>query len=452
MSFGPIPATAFLALLASSTGISSMSLPQALEYALAHQPSLRAAKARAQAALAEAAVPRAKWFPQLGASAQLIVGSVNNTSAMYDAPAVMDVPRIGGAPAVLSSTASWRPYASTFVGVGLRQELFDFGKIAAASAVFDAAAQAQGYRAQASRLDLELGVKESYFAVLAAKAILEASRSAATRAKEERDYAAAGVRSGLRSPIDLTRAQAELLRLDAARIRSEGGLTAAQGVFAAVVGFPEALLDAVGEGTSAASLPPMASGLRQAQEHDPAILAYDAELQAQEAQTHAALMGLFPDLTLTSTLSARAGGAPLSNGQSSSGYNPDVPNWDVGVLLSWQLFDEGVLARRRVFEHLEEARRQELDAAKLNAGAAVEQAYAAVDVALRALPALQDSVQAARANLAQADARFRAGLGTSLELADAEAVQVDADIQLALGRFEYDRARARAARALGESQ
>jgi outer membrane protein TolC len=237
----------------------------------------------------------------------------------------------------------------------------------------------------------------------------------------------------------------------AATIRAEGGLTAAQGVFAAVVGFPEALLDAVGEPTGDFSLPPMAGALKRAQEEDPAILAQDAELSAQEAQTHSTLLGLLPDLSFTSTLSVRAGGAPLSSGLSQSGYLPDVPNWDVGVLLSWQLFDEGVLKREEVSKRLEEAHREDLAAAKLNASAALEQAYASVDVALRALPALTSAVAAAKANYAQADARFRAGLGTSVELADAEAVQVDAEIQLALGRFEYDRARARAARALGES-
>jgi len=51
-------------------------------------------------------------------------------------------------------------------------------------------------------------------------------------------------------------------------------------------------------------------------------------------------------------------------------------------------------------------------------------------------------VDAAHANYAQAEARFKAGLGTSLELADAEAVRTDAEIQLAIGRFEALRARA----------
>jgi outer membrane protein TolC len=75
----------------------------------------------------------------------------------------------------------------------------------------------------------------------------------------------------------------------------------------------------------------------------------------------------------------------------------------------------------------------------------------ALDVAEHAMPALQRSVDAAQANYAQADARFHAGLGTSVELADAEAVRTEAEIQLALGQFDYSRARALVTRAIAEA-
>jgi outer membrane protein TolC len=75
----------------------------------------------------------------------------------------------------------------------------------------------------------------------------------------------------------------------------------------------------------------------------------------------------------------------------------------------------------------------------------------AVVVAREALPALQQSVTAARANWAQADARFRAGLATAVELADAEAVLAGAEINLALGIFEVARTRAIFGRRIAEA-
>ena len=55
-----------------------------------------------------------------------------------------------------------------------------------------------------------------------------------------------------------------------------------------------------------------------------------------------------------------------------------------------------------------------------------------------------------RANYAQADARFKAGLGTSVELADAEGLRTEAEIQLVLGEFELARARAAFGRTIAE--
>jgi outer membrane protein TolC len=95
-------------------------------------------------------------------------------------------------------------------------------------------------------------------------------------------------------------------------------------------------------------------------------------------------------------------------------------------------------------------RRQEIAVVRTQQIGAIRQAYVAVDVARTALPGLQRAVEAARANYAQADARFKSGLGTSVELADAEAIRTDAEIQVALGQFQLARARSELGRAISE--
>ncbi len=129
---------------------------------------------------------------------------------------------------------------------------------------------------------------------------------------------------------------------------------------------------------------------------------------------------------------------------------PNIPNWDVGLVLSWPLFDGTIAARRDAAQSEEQVRRVEIDVARLQEVATVRQAYAQVDVARSALAALQNEVVAAKANYEQADARFRAGIGNAVELADAEAVRADAEIQFALGQFEVARARAAFGRAIAE--
>jgi outer membrane protein TolC len=129
---------------------------------------------------------------------------------------------------------------------------------------------------------------------------------------------------------------------------------------------------------------------------------------------------------------------------------PVIPNWDAGLVISWPIFDGTVNARERAARAREDVARDEIDAARLRAVMDVRRTYVQVDVARAALPSLQRAVDAARANYAQAEARFRAGLGTSVELADAEALRTDSEIQLAVGVFDLARARAAFGRAIAE--
>ncbi len=179
-----------------------------------------------------------------------------------------------------------------------------------------------------------------------------------------------------------------------------------------------------------------------------------AQLKAAEQQTRAVGAELRPNLSLTATVSGRAGGAPPSSSASTppgSGWVPDVPNWDAGLVLSWPLFDGVIAARRDAAKASERIWHDEIDAVRETQLAAVRQAFVRVQSERSALVALQNAVVAARANYDQADAHFRAGIGTAVELADAEAVRTDADIQLAIGEFNVARARAAFGRLIAET-
>jgi outer membrane protein TolC len=446
---GPTPA------LVSGSKPRQVTLPEALAFARQNQPAVRAALARIDERRERAGIPRAQWLPQLGATAQLIEGTTNNTTASYLGTSVVDIPRIGGTHSRSPSTALWGPTASTFAAVGANQEVFDFGRITAEAAAADAQVVVAERAAEVTLLDIQLGVEEAYFAVNAAKAVVQASEDAYERAKVHRDFAAAGVRSGLRPPIELTRADADLTRFETGRIRASGGLVSAQAVLAAAVGSPELLLDTAQAPVTPGDVPALAEALRRASAKDPSLAAAIAALRAQEQQTRAIGALLRPDLQLSATFSGRAGGATPSSATDPSpaghGYLPGVPNWDAGLVLSWPLFDGTVDARKSASAAAERALRAEADLAKQAVLSGVQQAYAALDVARQSLPALERELEAARANYAQADARFKAGLGTSVELADAEALRTDAEIRQALGVFELARARAAFGRRIAES-
>jgi outer membrane protein len=437
---------------APDPSLRSFTLEAALTYARAHQPELRAAVARVAAEQQAAEVPRAEWYPTVGATAQLFGGTANNTTGTYVAPGGgMDIPRIGGTRSVSSGT--WRPYPSTIAGVGLNQELFDFGRIAARAAAADARVDIERQRSRSVALEVTFDVQESYFAVLAAKAVLVASDDAYERARVHRDLAKAGVDAGLRSPIEATRAEADLTRFDIGRIRARGGLATARAVFAATVGVGDPELDAGPAPTQPADTPALEHAIQLASARDPRIQEAIARIRAEEQRTRAIGAELRPEISLTGTLTGRAGGAPPSgNGEAAvaNGWLPNVANWDVGIVFSWPLFDGVISARKEASRSLEEVRRQELGVVRAQEIAVIRQTYVAVNVARTALPGFRRAVEAARANYAQADARFRSGLGTSVELADAEALRTDAEIQVALGEFQLARARSQFGRAISE--
>jgi outer membrane protein len=436
--------------LVAAGPVRSMTLDDALGYARAHQPTLQRARARVAAAAAQARVPRAQWLPSFGATAQALAGTANNTTASYVGVRGVDIPRIGGTPA--TADGSWKPELSTLAAVGGTPELYDFGRIAAEAAAADLATDVEAARADADRLRVEQVVKDAYYGVAGARAVLHAAEDAYARAQVHRDMAGAAVKSGLHAPIELTRAEADLAKFEVGRIRAGGSLRAAQALFAAAVGVDARLLDAAGEPGAPAPVPPIEAGIARLMDRDPTLREARAQAAQSDAAARAIGAALRPELALTGTLSARAGTATPSGGPLDDAHGPwpTVPNWDVGLVLRWPLFDAGLRARRDAAVSAGAVARADLAVRAQQAVAAVEQAYVAFELGQAALTGLSHAVDAARANYAQAEARFKAGLGTSLELADAESVRVDAEVQLAVGQYEVQRARAAIANLLAE--
>jgi outer membrane protein len=428
----------------------AISLHEAIAFALKHQPEVLAARARLIASRAAERIPRAAWRPTIGALAEVVGSTANNSTATFVSNSAIELPRIGGTS--VASGSDFRPYATTLVGVGIRQELFDFGRIAAETAAASALSAVDEQRARASRLDTVLAVTEAYYAVHAARSVLEVATRAEERAKLHRDYADAGVRSGLRAPIDLTRAEADLTRFAVSRIRADGNLRVAKSVFAACVGVPAPELDAEEAALVADNAPLRAEVQARTRDEDPTVRSAIFQARAQHLQTEAIERSLRPNLFATAVVSGRAGGAPASNGvvPEGSGILPSVVNYSAAVALEWPIYRGVTSAQAEASRRKEQAMLAEVDVARQSATTRGEQAYRSFEEARAALEALARASDAARANHEQAEARFRSGLGTSTELADAETLRIDAEIQLAIGRFQVAVTRAVLGRVMSE--
>ncbi|HEX8907579.1 MAG TPA: TolC family protein, partial [Anaeromyxobacteraceae bacterium] len=137
-----------------------MALPEALEYARAHQPSILAARARLAATELDTRVPGAMYLPRLAASVQGYAATTNNSTALYVSAPGLDLPRVGGTAA---NTKRWSPDPSTLAALGVRQELYDFGRISALQALTNAGVEVERGRTDLARLDLDLAVENAFF-------------------------------------------------------------------------------------------------------------------------------------------------------------------------------------------------------------------------------------------------------------------------------------------------
>lgn len=435
----------------------TVSLTEAIDQATASQPRVRRALAELAWRQREAAVPRAAWYPQLGAGAQLITGTSNNSTATVMNVPEVDLVRIGGTP--MSRDPRWRPAASSLVAVTVDQQIYDFGRIAAHAAVADALTEAASADADTARLEVQLAAQEAFFAVRAAHEIQQATEEAFGRVTTYRDFVQAGVRSGLRSPNDLARAVADVAQIEVRRVRARTGLDSARAALAAAIGSREPQVDArvdAPDGAIDAALaqaPPVIldEAVRLASARHPLLRAALARTRAQQATSRALLHELLPNLFATATLSARGGGAAPSSGPAAygDGWLPSVPNWHIGLVLQWNAVDAVVLARRAAAEARVQLFRADEEVLRTTLGLGVTQAALEVEAAREALRGLAEVQRAALANYAQARARFGSGLGTTLEMADAEALVSSAQLEVAMGRFAVARAAAQLGRALG---
>lgn len=443
----------------AGTEVPGMTLEQAIDFARLHQPTLAAARARIEVTLRDVDIAHAEWKPSVGALAELVGSSTNNSTAtqLTGGPAgLIDVVRVGGTAIHPARDLDWRPYASTMLGVGVRQEVFDFGRIAAQAAAARALNQIEREKERLSRISVEYAVAEAFYAVLAAKGARDASQEAYKRVEVHRDFARRAVAAGLRSPIELTRAEADLARYQVGVIRAEAGVAVARSILAAAVGSNVPQLDALAEGpvTDGSPLPAADAVADRVLASSPVVRIGAANAEAQHARTEALGAAWRPNLMLSAAATSRAGGAPPTAGEipTGDGFIPSVANYSVGLVLSWPLWDPTARARVASSRAREVEANAELDATRINAVHAAQQDLVRVQTARIALDALSSALEAAKANNAQAEARFHSGLGTSTELADAEAVRVDAEIALVAGRFQLMTARAALARALAEEK
>jgi outer membrane protein len=403
----------------------TVTLADAVQMALDHHPSVARAHASESARRAAARATEAALYPHVDLSLELHRGTGNVVPGTQ--LTLPGVPAVAGPPtATQFDSGAWGS------GIGAAGS-YDFGAIPRRERERDAAsasADAQSAMTDVTSLDIARAVAEAYVAAVHASAQRTAVAAWQERATTLVRVTETLVAQELVAGAENARATAELAAANTLAAR------AAQAELEALA----ALSSAVGDPRASLAVDPSLLGhtdsivLRERAEHA-RERALREELRAAQLVREARGYAYLPQIQAVAALWARGSGLPAPSRASdlgdAAGLLPNVPNWVLGGVISFPVFDLPLL----------DARRDE-------ASAAVEQAQAALDEETLALDALDaqasarvagarevarvapEAVDAYRALLTQTQARYESGLATILDVVDAQRALAQAELEL----------------------
>lgn len=411
-----------------------LTLSDAVELALRNHPAVREARAGAAAAVADIGVARTAYLPRLDFLWQVNRATRNNVFGLLLPQPV--VPAISGP---VLGTETLGSIWSSAGGLLLSWEAADFGRRRAAVDL----ARAESGSADAQRLVTELDVAsaaaDAYLGVLAAEAARDAARANVERLETFATSVRALVDSQLRPGAERSRADAELAAARNRLIEAGRNAELARIALAEALGTPNArpsLVPGVLLGPPApAIMPPFAAALH------PRAAALGAQVEAVRARDEVLDRSVFPRVELQTAVAGRGVSRNIDGTPTGNGFGLDVPNWAVGVTVTFPSFEwfRAQASRRVEAERLHEATaRYDRTLQALEAQEARARAISTAAYGIAANTPLQ--VQAARTGDDQARARYDAGLATVLEVAEAQRLLAEAEAEHAVAGLAVWRA------------
>lgn len=444
---------------APANNVKEFTVQEAVDYALANYPAVRASLEQYNAAKAGVGLARTNYLPRLDGVWQGDRGSRESVLGVL----------LPQSPNILTGTQgsvtphSNRPFWTSGAGFLLSWEPFDFGYRAAQvrSARFtESRAQAQ---VAVTRLGVASAVAEASLAVLADEQRMSASLADVNRRQVFAKSVHALVDAHLRPGADASRAEAELA---AARTRlilaqqasAVGGATLAQilGVAGAIVRIkPGPFLEIPPD----QQIPPnQQAPANQGSEpmsvtQHPAAIAQQRRIEEEKARISVLNRSYAPHVTTEGLISARGSGETSTGAikPGAAGLGFDVYNWEAGLTVSMDLSSVFAIHERKKVELANQHREEATYAQTLQTLTGGQQAaLAELDGARRVAENTPTELAASQQSERQAIARFHAGLGTIVDVAEAQGLLAQAEMDDSLARLSIWRALAELSAANGD--
>jgi outer membrane protein TolC len=329
----------------------------------------------------------------------------------------------------------------------LQWPIYSGGRLQALERAARAEAGAVGQELMAARADLKLEVTRAFWALLTSRESVRVLEEALKRLDAQLHDVRSRFEEGFLPPNDVSSVEAQRARQEVLLIEARNQAVVAEADLARLIDAPDgaaieidATLEPPGE------LPPAVAGLMH---------------EAQQARSERAAIQLRIQAAAEREAAARAGRLPTVGVVSGYDYarpNPKIfprqdvwqDSWDVGVNVSWSLWDGGrTRAELAEATALATATRERL--AEFDQALTLEVKQRSLDLAAAhaQIRAAGEGVRSAAEARRVVDERFAAGVATSTELLDAQVALLEAELDRTRSLANARLALARLDRAVG---
>jgi len=423
----------------------TLTLVEAIEQARRNYPTLKEMRARAEGAQEGVGVARTAYVPRLDVLWQANRATRNNVFGLLFPQGV--VPPISGP--VLGTTTYDSVWGSA-AGVLLSWQAVDFGVRKANVEAARAQASLASARTALTELDATAAAADAFVTVLASDEAVRAARANVDRLQTFAESVRTLVRNQLRPGADESRADAELAIAQNQLSQAVQTSAIARAVLADALGAAGTtmMLDA-GPLAELPSLPPAETPNVAAH---PAVRAGIAAIETVQARERALARTYTPRVDVQGAFSGRGSGADVPGLRlGGDGLGLDVPNWAVGVTVSFPVLERfSVNARKRVEAQNELAERARHEQAIQNVTTQHARAQALMTAATDIARNTPVELKAAMDAESRARARYSSGLANVTEVADAQRLLAQAEVDEALARLGVWRALLATAQSAGD--
>ena len=402
----------------------SMTLQDCLDLALKQNPSILKAQQEIRRTQGVIVETRAPAVPQITASGN---GEIIDSHAIdaYPIPGVNTVTR--------NQEEPWSAQ------VQISQLVYQGGRVSAALRAAKLSDQIAVLGFQKAVADTILDVRKAFYQILLNKALVDVREQSVTLLKQQLLDAQSRYDVGAVPRFNVLRAEVELANARPPLIRAQNDLRISKESLVKLLAIDSATqtndftpINFDGKLVYEHRAWDLSAALRQGLDHRPELLQAERQIGVAKANVKVAFSGYKPNASVF-------GNYGWHDSVFTNALDDTREGWTVGASVSWALFD-GMLTRGKVTEARAQLEEANLDYADTRRQIELEvrQAYSDYLQTLELIEAQKKTVEEAEESLRLAEARFRAGTGTQLDVLSAQTALSDARSNEVLALHDYN--------------